>query len=256
MSWTFDYEATTTDLLDYCTAVLITDEAGGGKRGSNLTVGFLDGERWEAKNYAPLDIVLKTVLRYTNSSGAVTHTDGAAGHVYENLHNLKLLFGQPGLKYLTRDAPDYGAVRAEFEMIAAPIQGEQRHVYYWPLRIPSGSWQSETQSSAGPGAPPTVNTLGNRRIHDPQIVFAAAGTFTYTNAAGKVYSITAAAGPTYPVTLAHSNGEWTATDNGAADAAPYLTVTQPDVLVLDPNTNSLSMTSTSNVTISWRDRWA
>lgn len=256
MSWTYDYEAQSVDLLDYCSSVSIPDESGGGLAGANTRVGFLDGERWEPKNYGPMTLQLKTILRYTNSSGAVTHTNGEAGHVYENLHNLKLLFGQPGLKYLTRDDPHAGAVRAAFELVGEPQVGEMRHIFYWPLRIPSGSWQSETQSSAGPGAPPTVNTSGNRRIHDPQIVFAAAGTFTYTNAAGKVYSITAAAGPTYPVTLSRSNGEWTSTDNASADAAPYLTVTQPDVLVLDPNTNSLSMTSSSNVTISWRNRWA
>src|SRR5690606_28358482 len=213
-----------------------------------------DGERWEAKTYAPLDIVLKTVLRWTNSSGNITHTDGAAGHIFQNLSELKLLFGQPGLKYLTRVAPDYGEVRAEFEMIGAPVLGEQRHVYYWPLRIPSGSWQDASVSTAS-GSPPSVTTKGNRRIHDPELVFAAAATFTYTAGDGTEYQVGVAAGPTLPVTISQANGAGTAGDDNSADASPYVTLTQPSVMVFDPDA-TLSLAATGSVTANWRNRWA
>lgn len=259
MTWLYDYEAGTStsdsvDLNNYCTDVLIEDESGGGKAGGNTVVGFLDGERSEPKTYAPLDVVLKTVLRYTNSAGAVTHLDDAAGHVFENLSELKLLFGQPGTKTLTRDAPDYGAVKAVFEMIAAPIMGEARHIFYWPLRIPSGSWQDEAESTAT-GNPPAVTTGGNRRIHDPEIVFSAAGSFTYTNTTGEVFAVTVASGPTFPVTVSQDNGEWTAVDNAAADAAQYVTATNPAVMMFDPD-SVLSIVTTVSCTVNWRNRWA
>lgn len=259
MSWDYQYVVGTSTsdavaLTDYCTAVLIETEAGGGKTGTNLRVGYVDGERFEPKTYAPLDIVLKTVLRYTDKDGAVNHTDDEAGHVFQNLSELKLLLGSPGLKYLIRDTPDYGLVRAEFEMISPPIPGEQRHVFYWPLRIPSGSWQDAAASTAT-GTPPSVTTKGNRRIHDPQIVFSAAGTLSYTAGDGSAYSVTAAAGPTFPVTLTFNNGEWGAVDDAAADALPYITVSHPAVMVLDPD-KSLSLSASAAVTVNWRNRWA
>lgn len=254
MSWTYDYEGQSTDLLDHCTAVTIDDESGAGKQGSNLQVGHLDGERWGAKPYAPLDVVLKTVLRYSNSSGAVTHADGAAGHVYENLSELKKLLGASGIKTLTRIAPDYGTVRARFEMISGPIRGEQRHVFYWPLRIPSGSWEDNSQSSAT-GNPPSVTTGGDRRIWDPEIEFSGAGSFTYTNGDSEVFKITLASGPTFPVTVAVVDGEWVSTDNASADAAQHTTIENPSVMVFDAD-SSLSIATTVSCTVRWRNRWA
>lgn len=253
MSWTYSYQADTVDLLDYCDAVVVENEGGAGKRGANLAVGFLDGERWEAKTYGPLDIILKTTLKYTSAAGTITHADGGPGHAFENFSEMKKLLTQPGLKYLTRDAPDYGNVRAAFEMIGPPIEGESRLVWYWPLRVPSGSWQSATQETAT-GSPPTVTTGGNRRIHDPELVFSGAGSFTYTNDAGTEYPIAVASGPSFPVTLTNDNGEWIATDNASADASPYVTAEHPAVLVLDPD-SSLSLAATVSTTLRWRNRW-
>lgn len=134
MSWTYQYAAQTVSLLDYCTAVTVVDESGGGKVGADLDVAYMDGQRWVEKTYGPMIIPLKTILRYTDKNGLVNHTNGAAGHVYENLHALKLLFEAPGLKYLTRTDPHAGAVRAEFELAGEPVLGEMRHIFIWPLR--------------------------------------------------------------------------------------------------------------------------
>ena len=254
MSWVYSYQTDSVDLLDYCDAVVIENEGGSGKRGSNLAVGFLDGERWEPKNYGPLDLVLKTTLKYSNASGLITHVDGAAGHVFENLSEMKKLMTQPGLKYLTRTAPDYGSVRAAFEMIGPPlIPPAERIAVYWPLRVPSGSWQTVTQSTAT-GNPPAATTGGNRQISDPELVFSGAGTFTYTAGDGQVYQVSVATGPTFPVTLTNDNGEWVATATGGADAAPYVTAGHPAVLVLDPD-SALSISTTVSVTLRWRNRW-
>lgn len=254
MSWTYTYQASTVDLLDFCDSVVIENEGGAGKRGGNLAVGFLDGERWESKNYGPLDLILKTTLKYSNAAGAITHADGGPGHAFENLSEMKKLLGQSGLKLLTRTAPDYGDVRASFEMIGPPIPGESRLVFYWPLRVPSGSWQSVAQDSVT-GISPAATTGGNRRIHDPELVFSGAGSFTYTADDGEVYKVTVASGPTFPVTLTHDNGEWTVTDNAAADASPFVTAEHPSVLVLDPD-SALSIVTTVSVTLRWRNRWA
>lgn len=253
MSWTYSYQADGSDLLDYCDAVVVENEGGAGKRGGNLTVGFLDGERWEPKNYAPLDLILKTTLKYTSAAGTITHVDGGPGHAFENFSEVKKLLTQAGLKYLTRTAPDYGSQRAAFEMIGPPIEGESRLVWYWPLRVPSGSWQTVTQATAT-GNPPSATTGGNRRIHDPELVFSGAGSFTYTNAAGEEFQIVAASGPTYPVTLVNSNGEWLVTASGGADASQYVTVENASVLVLDPD-SALSISTTVSCTLRWRNRW-
>lgn len=255
MTWAYEYETQTEDLLDYCSGVTIEAEGGSGLVGGNIAVGFQDGERWEPKTYGPLTIPLKTVIRRRNRNGTVTHGNGEAGHFQQNFNTLKKLFGQPGLKYLLREDPDAGSIRAAFELLGEPQKGEERNVYYWHLRVPSGSWEDQSESSQGPGSPPSVTTGGTRRILDPTIVFAAAGTYTYTNGAGEEFKIIAAAGPTYPVTVSHDNGEWTAVDNASADAAPYVTCEHPAVMVYDPD-SALSHTATSNVTISWRNRWA
>jgi len=254
VSWTYQYAAQTVSLLDYCTAVTVVDESGGGKVGADLDVAYMDGQRWVEKTYGPMIIPLKTILRYTDKNGLVNHTNGSAGHVYENLHALKLLFEAPGLKYLTRTDPHAGAVRAEFELAGEPVLGEMRHIFIWPLRVPSGSWQDASESSAT-GNPPTITTKGTRRIHDPVLVFPAAATISYTAGDGTKYEVSVSAGPTFPVTIQNVNGEWIATDNAGNDAWPYVDTTHPAVMRLDP-ASSISLTTTGTVTVKWRNRWA
>jgi hypothetical protein len=252
MSWQYGYGVDAVDLLDIFDAVVVDDESGSGRQGGNQQVGFLDGERWEEKPYAPLDVTLKAVVSYTGPGGAVTHPDGPAGHFYANLAAMHRLFNGPGLKHLTRAAPDWGDVRAEFETLTI-LRGEHRHVYYLVLRIPSGSWQSVAQQSAT-GNPPAITTGGTRRIHDPELEFPAAAAITVTDSAGVAHTVTVEGGPAFPVTVSLRNAEWTAIDDNGDDASQHVTTTQPWVMRFEANT-TLDVATTGTVTARWRNRW-
>ena len=239
----------TLTLANVATDVIIEDEYGGSFIDSGVRVPHRDGIRLDPQApYGPRTITLKTVLRYTNSSGTITHADGAAGHVYENLSLIRAQFAT-GEVTLTRTAPHVGDVRALVTLLDNPIpDGRQRHVVRWVLTCPSGSWQDATETSE---ATTSVTTGGNVRIHDPIVVFASAGTVTHTHADGTVESITAAAGPTYPVTV--DVGAGTILDNGSVDSRGDVTFTQPWWLRMDPDG---AQTFTGTATIKYRNRWA
>src|SRR5688500_13824048 len=99
MVWTaYTYKAgpfggTLLTLTDYCTSVRVIDEGGVGKRGGDVAVQYLHGEHAIGHKFAtPRLIALEVVLRFTSSAGTITHTDGAPGHVFENLSEVKRLF--------------------------------------------------------------------------------------------------------------------------------------------------------------------
>lgn len=237
-------------LSDVATDVLIEDEYGASFNDPGTRIPHRDGIRLDPQApYSARTFTLKTVLRYTNSGGTITHGDGEAGHVYENLSLIRAELAGTGLVTFTRTVPHWGNVRALVRLLDDPIpEGRNLHVVRWILTIPSGSWQDATETSQATTA---VSTGGNTRIHDPIIEFAAAGTITHTNADGTVSSITAAAGPTYPVTV--DVGAGTVLDNGSVDSRGDVTFTQPWWLRMDPDG---AQTFTGTATIKYRNRWA
>ena len=235
-------------LSNVATDVIVEDEYGGAYVDGGAHIPHKDGVRLDPQApYSARTITLKTILRYTAAGGTVTHTDGAAGHVYENLHLIQKELAPSGLVTFARTVPHIGAVRALVRLLDAP-QANPAHVVRWILTCPSGSWQDAAQTSE---ATTGVTTGGNRRIHDPLIVFASATTITHTATDGTVSSITAAAGPTYPVTV--DVGAGTILDNGSVDVRGSVTFTQPWWLRLDPD-GAQSFTGTG--TIKYRNRWA
>ena len=238
-------------LSNVATDAIIEDEYGSSWADSGYRVPHRDGVTLDSQApYGPRTIVLKTVLRYTNSSGTVTHTDGAAGHVYENLSLIRKEFNKgSGLVTFTRTVPHQGNVRALVKLLDAPVPDRgARHVVRWIMTCPSGSWQDAAQTSE---ATSSVTTGGNTRIHDPIIVFASATTITHTHADGVVETITAAAGPTYPVTV--DVGAGTILDNGSVDVRGDVTFSHPWWLRLDPDG---AQTFSGTATIKYRNRWA
>ena len=237
-------------LSTVATDVVIEDEYGSSWNDSGYQIPHLDGIRLDAQApYGPRTITLKTVLRYTNSSGTITHTDGAAGHAYENLALIRKEFNKTsGLVTLTRTAPHVGNVRALVKLLDDPVYDSARHVVRWVMTCPSGSWQDASETSEATSG---VTTGGNTRIHDPKIVFASATTITHTHADGLVETITAASGPTYPVTV--DVGAGTILDNGSVDVRGDVTFSHPWWLRMDPD-GAQSFTGTA--TINYRNRWA
>lgn len=252
MSWDFDYALNSLTLLDVADVVVLEDELYAPFDDPGVLIPGRDGVEFdEEAPFTSLVVALRLHLRWTNAAGAVTHVDGEAGHIYENLSLVKRELNKPA-PVLTRTAPHIGDVRAVVKANSSPILGGQRHIYVFPLTIPGGAWQDAAESS-DTGAPPTgVTTTGDRRIPDARISLSAAGTYTITDADGTVYSIIAAAGPTYPVVV--DVGARTILDNGSVDASGDITFSHDTWFRLSPN-HTHTVTGASS-TIYWRDRWA
>ena len=186
MAWTgFTYQiglegGSFTDLDDYCDNVRIASESDAPKRGGNVEIPYADGEFTDPFKFRrPGTIMLDCMVSYTNDLGTVTHADGAAGHVFENLSALKALFAGDGLSrvVLRRTAPDQGTMEARVEFMGGVRASGPRMRYIFPLRMIDGYWREQTLStdtessiSSFPHAY-TIATGGNYPIGDPKITF-------------------------------------------------------------------------------------
>lgn len=242
------------DLDDYCTAIRIVGDGGsGGKRGGNIPVPWLHGARAVGHKFAAESTVgLEVVLRYTNAAGAITHTDGAAGHAFENLAALKRIFyGRQGLSTLRRIAPDHGTVDLECEVLQPVMISQARHVFLFPLNCPKPYWRAAEQSSN-----PAVSCIvgGDAEIDDAEVVFAS-GTgpiLTHTDSGATIQIEGAVPGGGVRVYVGEGRA---ARVTGGADHSAYVKVNKPYWLVLDAARNNSFTLSTGSATIYWRDRW-
>lgn len=250
-AWNYDYQVGAVNLADYCSAVIVDDEASSGLVGSNVRVPGVDGERRTSKSFGAKVLPLRTVLRWTNSSGAVTHANGEAGHIKENLSALKRLLGGANVVDLNRIDPHAGLVHANVELIGEPVRGESRQVYIWPLNMVEGSWYEDTLRTQA-GTPPTVVTLGDRRVDILELEFAAAGTVTHTAVDGTVSTVQALAGSFPLIVFTGPNKRVT---QGGSPAPGRIVPSQQWWMRLDGGVAN-SIASTSAVTFRWRNRWA
>jgi len=178
MAWDYNYRADAVQLSDYCTSVRILDEASPSKRGSNIVVPYLHGE-WSEYNkwFNSVPFGLECALRYTNASGAITHADGAAGHVYENLAALKYLFGKrTGTVTLTRETPHQGQNRADIEVLDEIHSVGPRHKYLIICRMVHAFWretpaEQDIETGITTSRTYTIATGGNAPINDMVITF-------------------------------------------------------------------------------------
>lgn len=259
--WPYGWQLGSLTLADVASGVRIQSEGGSAFADAPVRVPGLDGGRLDdAAPLTPLDLALRTILRWTAADGSVTHADGEAGHIYENLSKVKAQLAGPGLATLKRTVPHIGTVRALCKLLAPPVPAEQRHIYLWFLTVPSGSWQDDTESNSGTASTtPSVTTGGDRRIHDPNIRFDAAGTLTHTRPDGVVETVEVTSGPTFPVTVhiagTDGSGWHYAEDNGGADVTGDVVFSHPWGLRFPPGT-TLSLSADVNVVVYWRNRWA
>lgn len=252
MAWNYADKLNNLSLATVAQVVRFSDEGGNANTDPGVAIPgrpgvVIDPEAPDGPKVA----TLITLLRHTSSTGEVTHTDGKAGHVFENLSKIKKELFKPAT--YTRTYPHVGTVIAtNVRLIADPKPGQVRHEYQWTLLIPEGTWKDNTESTQT-GTPPTVTTKGDRWIHDPILILAAAGTFTYTDSAGTEYEVSAASGPTYPITI--DVGAGTIVDDAGADASGKVTFSHRARLRLEPGA-SLSLASDVEATLKWRNRWA
>lgn len=167
-----------TSLAQFAHGVRVLNEGGAVRRGTNPIVPYVDGEFSEAFKFLDARTLLLDVnLRYTNAAGAVTHTDGEAGHAYENLSELKRLLGWGGRnrRVLRRTAPHQGAVETRIECIGGVEPSDARYKFTFGLRQIDGIWQAQTPSTnqeASVSVFPhafTIDTGGDYEIGDLKI---------------------------------------------------------------------------------------
>jgi len=251
MAWDYDYRVGGTSLSDYCQAVTIPDESGGGLIGDNLHLPGTDGERVIDKTFGPSAFGLKTTLRYTNAGGTITHVDGAPGHVYENLSALKKIFRKQGPILLLRDMPHAGTVVGEVELMSEPVRGEADHVFIWPLKLLGGSWRGNSQNTAT-GNPPTITTSGDTRIDDFELEFSGVGTVSDIDLAGIAYSIESLAG-TFPL-IVYMGPNKRVEQGGSPDPGRVI-IGHEAWFRMDPDA-SVVLTTDVSVTVRWYDKWS
>lgn len=185
MVWTsFGYQAgpvggAFVNLLDYCDNVRIPSEMDSPKRGNNPSIPYRDGEfTFPAKFRQAGTFMLDCMVSYTDSIGNITHVDGEAGHVIQNLQSLKrLLGGNDNLVAVRRSMPHIGAVEAVCEYMGGIQAAGPRMRYVFPMKLLDGTWReqalkSDTQASIAvfPHAY-TIATGGDHKIGDLKITF-------------------------------------------------------------------------------------
>jgi len=177
MGWDYDITADGADLIDYCERVVVVTEGMANREDSDFKLPGLEGEvtfpnkLWDSGN-----VILVTFLRYTDPDGVITHTDGSAGHIYENISALKAIFGKNGLVDLRRTAPDYGENRMDVELIQGPNEGQWPGHQIWILKAPKPFWRGLTPVViSGSGS---VTPAGDAPIDDMVIEFDGNGRVT------------------------------------------------------------------------------
>lgn len=258
MVWDYLYTAgpkggSLTALLNFCSSVRLLTEGGPGKRGPDVAVQYLHGEHPVAHKFAnPRLLPLEVVLRFTSSAGTITHADGAEGHVFENLSEVKrLLRGQRGLATLARTAPDMGAVQIDVHC-QEPTPTQARFVYLFPLVAPRPFWRSTTVQTDS-SSPIAVG--GDAPVDDAEVDFsagAASPVFTHTPSGATItYTGTVPAGG---VRVFTETGQ-AINITGGADTSELLSYNKPYILELDPGVSNAYTISAGTVTVRWQDKW-
>ena len=258
MAWAYAYTAgpkggSLLPLLNFCSSVRLLTEGGSGKRGGDVAVQYLHGEHAVAHKFAmPRLLPLEVVLRFTSSTGTITHADGADGHVFENLSEVKrLLRGQAGLATLARTAPDMGAVQIDVEC-GEPTPTQARFCYLFPLVAARPFWRSTTLNSIS-ASPLAVG--GDAPVDDAEVVFSAAAVspvFTHTPSGATItYTGTVPAGG---VRVFTETGQ-AINVTGGADCSDLVSFNKPYILELDPGVSNAYTIGSGTATVEWRDKW-
>ncbi len=253
MGWLYVYKAgppggALTDLLDFCYDIRLVSEPVLGFRGRNPIVAYQHGEFSSPRKFHPAaNILLETWLRYTNAAGAVTHTDGRPGHVYENYGSMKTLLtgAQASLVRLERTNPEDGTVHMDVELVGEGRPTQAQHIIGWPLRGPHPFWVGVAASQQ---SPTTVTNNGTAPVGDAviDIVGGTAGGISHDDTGDSV--TIAGALPSGGVRV--DVGARTAVRiSGGADWSDNLVVNAPWWIEFDPGANAVTAVGGSTVTV-------
>lgn len=258
MGWDYDWRAgpkgaSLTALDLYANMIRQVGDIDSGLRGQDPIIQYAHGSRYVRKWSAAKELMLEVAVRDTNSSGTVTHTDGRAGHVYENLAAIRgLLAGNQGSQAtLQQTAPDWGTVQLDVQQLSPSMPTQNRFVFGFLLYAADPFWRSTTQGSST-GNP----AVGGNAPAYPIIEFTVAG----TNA--KVVHDDSGASIQIDGTLPAGGVEvdcLSQTCTKISDGSDYsanLTLNRAWWMILDPDkTNTLTRSGGGTQTVKWNDRW-
>jgi len=169
MGWDYDYrvrresEANPGSVLsDYLRRVTLQGETSAADDAAPYKVAGRDGETSPPGGLASGRlIVLQGVLRYTDAAGAVTHTNGAAGHAHENRGKVAELLADRGERtWLVRDDPNAGQVETSFKTLSPVSSNLAPSVFAYVLTGLDPYWREQTASHTGWNAGIGTFTLG------------------------------------------------------------------------------------------------
>jgi len=196
----------------------------------------------------------------TNANGAVTHIEGSAGHVHDNLNALLDIFGKEDSAIaLTREIPQAGGtnetLHADARVLRAFITKGSTYLRRFKvyLEIPYGYWlgstlRSQTITGSNQYLSPTPTDVQHRNAI---LEFAAASTLTHVETSRTV-QISGTPSGGYPVTV-DLNLPRTVTDNGGNDADGLLTASHMTICSFAGATRFSK--SGGNVTVKWYDHY-
>ena len=267
MSWTYSYAIDGTSLATYASSVRLLSEKRAALRGRDFELPWRQGARHTVdKYYRSVTMPLEFDLRYTNGSGVVTHADGAAGHVYENMQELKALM-QSGQFVLSRTAPHMGAQKLDIEVTDEIIPTFPRFRYVALVTAVFPFWAASTATTTAQtftGDTSMAVVQGGEVPHHAFTIDIFADGQPVTNVALEnsttgqtiTYGATIDAGDT--VTVDIGGGTVVHDSDGNVDAA--LSVTHAEWMRLNVGSNTINVTSDSgtrdfDVTFTHADLW-
>lgn len=259
MSWDYDYtvrvgSGSHTALSTWCDTVRILPETSSGHRSRNHVIPTQHGVTTTSRKwFGSRTLYLEVFLSYGPTPA--THSDGSAGHVYENRSEvLSLLSAHTDTVWLGRTAPHQGDVEIPIEVVRPVSTSRPRHKLVFQVQTLDAFWRDQSQSTDL--LLPTSDSLvvgGDAPVGDVIYEFGSsfsAAQFDHTDTDGGSFNCTNANGGTITIDC----GERTTLQGGSA-ADDHVTTTKAWWDELQPGTNNFDLPTGSTLTVKWYNKW-
>lgn len=178
MAWDYDYQADAVALSDHCSNIRVVTEYGlASFTDADFVLPGGHGTQYGGNELMGAgNAILITRLLDSEPDGTVSHVDGRAGHINENLSALKTIFNKrTSLVSLTRTAPDFGDQVLECVLMDTPQSGQDRLEIVWTLKCPKPLWRAATVTTTNPITTGAFDPGGNAPVDDMVLTFTGAG---------------------------------------------------------------------------------
>lgn len=237
-------------LTDFMEFPRVTVERSADQRDIHFVLPHQPGVDEDVAEFADISKVEITGrVRHTDAAGAVTHAEGAEGHVAENASTLRRLFTtvrEPHI--LRRDTAHPDTVDLKFRHDLITIERDQKVRIVlrgvWPY------WRSTTLKSQALTAGTTVvPVLGDSPIADAIFHMNGPGTVTYDRF-NESFELLTGSG----ATTVNCRTRTIIVTAGGADNSEFFVPDHPWWMILEPS-DTIEITSTVAGTVEWRDSY-